>query len=40
MKKKKKKVLYLQLRKETYGYLKAALLWYELFSNILKKEGF
>ena len=37
---KNRKVLYLKLRKAMYGCLKAALLWYELFSNTLKEEGF
>ena len=35
-----KKVLYLRLKKAMYGCLKAGLLWYQLFSETLKKEGF
>ena len=35
-----KKVLYLQLLKALYGCLRSALLWYELYSNKLKKMGF
>ena len=37
---KNKKVLYLRLRKVMYSCIKAALLWYELFSSTLKKEAF
>jgi hypothetical protein len=33
-------VLYLQLLKALYGCVKAALLWYELFSGTLQKMGF
>ena len=35
-----KKVLYLQLLKALYGCVQSALLWYELFSSTLEKEGF
>ena len=36
----KKKVFYLSLRKAMCGCLKAALLWYQLFSDTLRKESF
>jgi hypothetical protein len=35
-----KKVLYLKLLKALYGCVKAALLWYDLFSGTLEKMGF
>ena len=35
-----KRVLYLRLQKALYGCVQSALLWYELFSNTLKGEGF
>ena len=35
-----KHVLYLQLLKALYGCVKAALIWYTLFSTMLKKIGF
>ena len=35
-----KKVLYLQLLKALYGFLRSALLWYELYSSKLQGMGF
>ena len=35
-----KKVLYLQLLKALYGCVQSALLWYDLFTNTLKVDGF
>ena len=35
-----KKVLYLQLIKALYGYIKSALLWYECFTKCLIDMGF
>ena len=35
-----KRVLYLQLLKALYGCVEAALIWYTLFSTMLKKIGF
>jgi len=35
-----KKVLYLRLLKALYGYVKSALLWYELFTGTLQGMGF
>jgi len=35
-----KKVLYVQILKALYGMIESALLWYELFSTVLKEEGF
>ncbi len=35
-----KEVLYVRLAKALYGYVKSALLWYELFTSVLKKYGF
>ena len=37
---KKEKVLYVKLLKAMYGTLKAPLLWYTLFTNILEEVGF
>ena len=34
------KALYVRLDKARYGCVKAALLWYDLFSNHLKEMGF
>ena len=39
-KEKKKNVLYIKLLKAMYGTLKAPLLWYTLFTNTLKEDGF
>ena len=36
---KNKRVLYLRLDKALYGCIRAALLWYELFSGTLQKLG-
>jgi hypothetical protein len=35
-----KRVLYLQLLKALYGCVQSALLWYDLFTNTLKDDGF
>jgi hypothetical protein len=35
-----KKVIYLQLLKALYGCIKSAMLWYNLFTDTLKSEGF
>ena len=35
-----RKVLYLRIRKEIYGMIESALLWYDLFVSILKDMGF
>lgn len=35
-----KKVLYVQVLKALYGMIKSALLWYDLYLTVLKKEGF
>ena len=35
-----KKVLYVQILKALYGMIESALLWYELYSTVLKEEGF
>lgn len=35
-----KKVLYVQVLQALYGCIESALLWYELFSSTLEKEGF
>jgi hypothetical protein len=35
-----KRVLYLQLLKALYGCVQSALLWYDLFTNTLKNDGF
>jgi len=35
-----KKALYVQILKALYGMIESALLWYELFSTVLKEEGF
>ena len=40
IKKGKNKVLYFKLLKTMYGTLKAPLLWFMLFANTLKEEGF
>ena len=34
-----KEVMYIHLLKTVYGYVKSALLWYELFSSILYDSG-
>ena len=35
-----KKVLYVQVMQALYGCIQSALLWYDLFSSTLEKEGF
>ena len=35
-----RKVLYLRIRKEIYGMIESALLWYYLFVSVLKDMGF
>ena len=35
-----KKVLYVQILKALYGMIESALLWYQLYSDVLQKEGF
>jgi Reverse transcriptase (RNA-dependent DNA polymerase) len=35
-----KPVIYVRLKKALYGYVRSALLWYELFANTLKDMGF
>ena len=35
-----KRVIYLRLLKALYGCLQSGVLWYELFSGVLKKQGF
>ena len=35
-----KKVLYLEILQEIYGYIESSLRWYELYSETLMNEGF
>ena len=35
-----KKVIYLRLKKALYGCVQSGLLWYELFTSVLEKNGF
>jgi hypothetical protein len=35
-----KKLLYVELQKALYGYIKSALLWYKLFKSTLEGMGF
>ena len=36
----KNKVLYVQILKALYGMIESALLWYNLYTEVLQNEGF